>query len=79
MASSASPSTSGRATPQSETYLDLLAGTLSRTVIPETYRPFGGPSKLVYRWLYRAIRGALRKKNISLVRNYQAELSSNTR
>jgi O-methyltransferase len=60
---------------QSEAYLDLLAGILSRTVIPERYRPFSGPSKLVYRWLYRAVRGTLGRKNISLVRNYQADAS----
>lgn len=64
-----------RPSAQSEAYLDLLAGVLSRTVIPEYYCPIGKPTKLVYRWLFRAIRGTLRKKNLALVRHYQVDAS----
>ena len=65
----------GRSSAQSEAYLDLLAGILSRTVIPEYYCPLGEPTKLVYRWLYGAIRGTLRKKNLALVRHYNMDPS----
>jgi O-methyltransferase len=63
----------GRSSVQSEAYLDLLAGVLSRTVIPEYYCPLGKPTKPIYRWLYQAIRGTLRKKNLDLVRHYKMD------
>ena len=63
----------GRPLVLSEAYLDLLAGVLSRTVIPEYYSPVGEPTKRVYRWLYSAIRGILRKKKLGLVRLYKMD------
>jgi O-methyltransferase len=64
---------SSRSDAASEAYLDLLAGVLSRTVIPEYYRPLGEPTKRIYRWLYRAMRGTLRRKKLDLVRHYQVD------
>jgi O-methyltransferase len=65
----------GRQSMQSEAYLDLLAGILSRTVIPEYYCSPGEPTKLIYRLLYPAICRTLHKKNLSLLRHYQMDAS----
>jgi O-methyltransferase len=59
-------------TPQSEAYLDLLTGILSRTVIPEHYQRLE-PTKHVFRWLYQAIRGPLKDRRIDLVRHYRMD------
>jgi O-methyltransferase len=75
MVSEVSPTGIIASSPQSEAYLDLLAGCLSRTVIPEYYQPFNEPTKLVYRWLYRAIRRSLRQKGLEIVRRYKMEPS----
>jgi hypothetical protein len=60
---------------QSEAYLDLLIGCLSRTVIPEYYEPFRAPTNSIYRWLYACIpiRRFLQIKGLKLVRCYKME------
>jgi O-methyltransferase len=64
------------ANPQSteaEAYLDLLAGCLSRTIIPEYYQRFAGPTKWIYRIAYSLIEGPLRNKGYTLVRHYKVD------
>ena len=63
------------ASAQSEAYLDLLIGCLSRTVIPEYYEPFRAPTNSIYRWLYSCIpiRRLLQIKGLELVRRYTME------
>jgi len=58
---------------QSEAYLDLLIGCISRTVIPEYYEPFRAPTNSIYRWLYACIpiRRFLQIKGLELVRRYK--------
>jgi O-methyltransferase len=60
---------------QSEAYLNLLIGCLSRTVIPEYYEPFRGPANSIYRGLYSCIpvRRLLQIKGLELVRRYKMD------
>jgi O-methyltransferase len=58
---------------QSDAYVDLLIGCISRTVIPEYYERFSAPANSMYRWLYEhlPVQRFLEAKGLELVRRYK--------
>jgi O-methyltransferase len=63
-------------TPQAEAYLDLLEGCLSRTVVPELYKPLKMPHNRLFRPFYPflyLLRRLLLIANIDLVRPYRMD------
>jgi O-methyltransferase len=57
-------------------YLDLLKQLLTRTIVPERYRPLSGqwrPSKGIYKAVFTVLSRVLGRKHLELVRRYEPD------